>query len=250
MKLEESHALQKALDMTFPSEKIGVMEDDIKTQRLIIKSVKRLGFKPVSIKSADDAVKKAKKGKLQFYILDINMGEKRSEEGLTALERLKEINENIVVGILTAYTVQYKQMAYQLHVDVFREKTSNQDQDVGVIMRGFFLHERTCYDNKIKAVDRDLGLIEHDLPNEEERIVKDVNYRAYQGFRSDPEWLDQYGDYYVAFVGGKLVDKDMDRFNLISRVRRTYPTTAVFFTKVEKYETIIDIPSPFSIDDL
>lgn len=59
----------------------------------------------------------------------------------------------------------------------------------------------------------------------------DREQRIYE--RRHSELLAQYHGRYIAMLGGKVVDHDMDRLALRRRIRKQHGNTPVFFTLVE-----------------
>ena len=69
----------------------------------------------------------------------------------------------------------------------------------------------------------------------------DPNYIAYQKFLSSEEWYDGNRGRFVAFVDGEFVDNDLDKTNLLGRVREMYKDKARFVTQVKREQEIVHI---------
>src|SRR5689334_17133129 len=104
-------------------DEVAVMENDSTLMGIYEEPLKRFGFKVQTIGSADEAIHLAEGKNLYNYILDLHMGEDREQEGLDALERLKSIDENIQVAILSGYPEVYRRRAKRLRADIFRTKS-------------------------------------------------------------------------------------------------------------------------------
>lgn len=76
---------------------------------------------------------------------------------------------------------------------------------------------------------------------------KDPNYVTYQSLLKSEEWFNEYKGKFVVFVDGKLVDYDHNKNELLDRVGEKYGGTKRFFTKVDRDEGVIDIPTPLEI---
>jgi CheY-like chemotaxis protein len=230
------------------SDEIIVLEDDLQTRTLVRKSLSRLGYRVRAVESAEEAYQLAKKRRTRSYILDIKMGPDRDQEGLTALERIKDLSEDIFVGILSAYPKRYREMARRLGVNVFQEKTAHPEQDVYGIILKMLLHKKRLDESNIRTL-RDLLGIDCALSPTGELPATDVNYSAYHALKSDPRWLEKHIGKYVAFVAGKQIMKDTDRSRLLLRLREKYSEQPVFVTQVEESEAVVDIPTPLFIAD-
>ena len=78
----------------------------------------------------------------------------------------------------------------------------------------------------------------------------EANIAAYRSLKADPVWLNHYLGHYVVFVGGEFIGASKDRKPLLEQGRREFPDRPRFFTKVEVDEPMIDIPSPFFVEDV
>jgi CheY-like chemotaxis protein len=225
-------------------DKIGIMEDNRDTLQKIKSSLKDLGYEPIIVKNAQEALNTAKKGKCGKFIFDIHMGKDREQEGLTALELIKSFNENIFVGILSGYPNYYRQMANRLQADFFQEKTDDQSYDIFSIVKRILTYQEKLVRNNINLINGLLG-----YSSEQNAETDDINYISYQKLRSDSEWMASHSDHYIALLSGEIVAKDTDRDRILLFLEKKYPDSKIFFTKVEQYETIIDIPAPLSVSE-
>jgi ActR/RegA family two-component response regulator len=108
---------------------VCLMEDDGPTLEVWQETVKECGGVAAVARNPDHVVALAEKG-VRHFILDCHMGSAdRSEEGLNALERLKDKYSDARVGILTGYN-QYKPKAMRLKPDHFLVKSGNHQTDV------------------------------------------------------------------------------------------------------------------------
>lgn len=127
---------------------VVVMEDDSETRHLIHRVFKEMGFTEVIfVDSTDAVVELAVAGKLQNFILDIHMGDKRPQEGLDALEILKDIDSDIFVAILSGHPSVDRRRAERLKVNIFQSKSSNLELDIKLIVNVMLHHLQSKLEN-------------------------------------------------------------------------------------------------------
>src|ERR1051325_4899049 len=84
-------------------EEVGVLEDDPETRNSISAKLRRIGVSPVEGEGEDHAVDLAQHRGVRFFIVDVNLGQSRAQEGLDALERLKKLEKDVKVAVYTNY---------------------------------------------------------------------------------------------------------------------------------------------------
>ena len=230
---------------------VVVMEDDKTTRADIAKALKELGCGVYEAKDSNEVIRYAEKKKLRNYILDIHMGKKREQEGLDAVEQLKSIDKSMFVGVLSNYPDRFKQMAINVGVDIFREKSSSRKLDVHVIVYRMLQHGRSLIDVELKKLETELTQPQFlsyalSVPNQS---ISDSNLVAFLNLTTNDQWRQEHLGSFVAFVDGKLVESNRDRMRLIENIRLRFPGKARFVRLIEEAETTIDLPSPLSIDD-
>lgn len=101
---------------------IVVMEDDAESFSRIRETLADLGLKVIKADNVESAIQIAHHGSAKHFLLDVNMGPGRHEEGLDALEALKRYNQDLRVGIYTAYPHVFHK-ALRAGADILVRKT-------------------------------------------------------------------------------------------------------------------------------
>jgi hypothetical protein len=104
---------------------VVVLEDNGNIRETINEVISReLGWKVIVIENRQDAVRLCQDKKAVFYILDINLGTERSQEGIDTAEEIKAIDNNVFVSIFSGVPnlERYKKMAKIIGVNYFEEK--------------------------------------------------------------------------------------------------------------------------------
>jgi CheY-like chemotaxis protein len=223
---------------TFLNE-VVVMEDNKNDRGGISRVLKNLGFQVKILNNANSILRHTRRGYYRSYILDINMGQGREQEGLNALERLKDLNEDIFVGVLSGYPNRYRQMAEKLKVDFFWEETANTERDVCAIVSRMLMHKEDQFIRQISTIRGSLRNI----------ITVDNNIMAYKIFRRDRKWLSEHKGYFVGFIRGIPRGKDKEKDKLLKELRSKNPRERIFMVKVEQTEEVIDMPTPLEVTD-
>lgn len=229
--------------MSFVLNEVTIMEDDRDTYKSISRILNSVGFKVKTVKNAEEAFKNAVNGKSKRYILDINMGNGREQEGLNALEEIKGYNKNIFVSLLSGYPDYYKKMAKKLKADYFQEKTSNPEKDVCLIINEMITYDEKILKRHIASVRTSIDLV---IGNPRSTL-RDENIIAYKALRLNKSWLFEHNGYYLAFAHGNLVEKNKTRGKLLEQARRNYPNQRLFIIKVTEEEEIIDLVTPLEV---
>lgn len=220
---------------------VVIMEDLTDTREKVVSILKRNGCRVRIATNSNEAIEYAKKTQVKSYILDINMGQTRTQEGLDALERLKKINSGNWVAILSGYPQKYKNMAIKLQADFFQEKTGNIESDLKNIMQSYCqyikpkVYKGLCETNE-------MGNNNHKVKTIEDEIKSDINYNTYLHYYSNKTWRIQNEGLYIGIVLGKIEFTGNDKNALLAEIRRKYPNVACYFTQVkteiEKYKII------------
>ncbi|MBA2750473.1 MAG: response regulator [Tatlockia sp.] len=106
------------------------MEDSSRTQETIKRIMEgKLNWKVTIIKNQEEAVSLADQKNYPFYILDVNMGKNREQEGLDALEKIKDVDQQVFVSVFSAYP-NFRQKAANLNSNWFEEKGSEIEKGV------------------------------------------------------------------------------------------------------------------------
>jgi len=100
--------------------RILIIDDEIIIRKLFTRLLTREKYKVLTASNGIKGIEIAKKEKLDLVILDLKMPEM---DGIEVLKRIKEINKNIRVIIITAYgTIQSASDALNLGADDFISK--------------------------------------------------------------------------------------------------------------------------------
>ena len=111
--LPKPDASDLSMCATVLKKEVVVMEDSPAAEEAIKEVVEgELGWKVTIAKDSDEVADYAKNKKAGIYILDNKIGDNPTE-GLDALEKLKAIDENIIVAICSAFS-EYKKQAYKI----------------------------------------------------------------------------------------------------------------------------------------
>lgn len=230
------------------SDEIVVMDDDAETRYIVSDVFKNLGYHVQLANNAEEVVTLAQRCSNCSFVLDINMGGlDRQQEGLTALERIKKINNHAYVAILSSYPRKFQHMAARLGANTFREKTADINLDTLMIAKNILEYAITVNLQRINDLRTS---VEETLegPFLEDAAIEDENVRAYILMCSNRHWLRSNLGKFVAFSSGKLIDTHESQSKLLSRIRKFYPNQKVFITKISLKERVIDIPTPFLVD--
>lgn len=191
------------------------------------------------VSGREEAVALAEKGQARFFILDINMGADRFNEGLDTLEEIKKIDEDIFVAIYTRYPTEwYRRQAANLRANFFWVKTPDVNGDIARIVA-----KMVPYICKWR-----------DAPYHEENQYSEeftLNYNAFQDLVADEKLLAENFSYYVAFVGGQMVKRSKHEDELLSWLISEPTNKPKFYAFVQDPEddTVEYLPSPLFIDD-
>lgn len=242
-------------DNTFLKDEVVVMEDSPITRQTIEEVMSGLNWKVNIVDNADEAVAYAEKHEVAYYILDVHMGENREQEGIDALERIKKVNPNARVSILTAHP-KYKRLAANIDKDVlFVEKTINLEEDIRKLEKEIRKTASGFLQSRLERLVEQ----EEQIRIQIDEINKDDNMIAYEQLIL--ENYDEYKNKYVAFVDGELVgvaDTEEEGEKLLEDLMTSlkYQDKSKFFTQVKKTDNlevgefeIIDLPSGYIFED-
>jgi ActR/RegA family two-component response regulator len=254
----------------YTKKEVVVMEDDATAQSVIKQVMESLSWQVRIVENRQDAVTLARQKYAGFYILDINMGRDRTQEGLDALEQIKEIDRQIFVSIFSGYpSPQVETMASNLEADEFRPKSADLKKDIQAIARKMLqrryqraseIKEEAA--DQLKAIDAQvadptpidfMGELDQSAvspspdPWFKTDLESDENILAFEALRADEHWRQEHLNQYVAFADGKLIQYQPDKASLLQWLYSSpiSQTTPIFVAKVEAAaeEEIIEQPS-------
>ena len=140
-----------------PINEVIVMDDGVTAQETIIEILEReFDLHVKLVNSKEEAIDIAEQHQeIQGYILDVHMGNDRQQEGLHALEEIKAINEKSFVSILTGHpTLAIQRMALRLGADLYREKSTDLENDIRYIGSQIKKRHRDSLQEHLQTIDR------------------------------------------------------------------------------------------------
>ena len=261
-------------------EVVVVVMEDSPTSDEAIKEVMegKLGWTVKMAGNSDEVAAYARNKEAGIYILDNNIGNNRTE-GLEALTKLKAIDENILVGMWSAYP-NYQVQAYNIDknlvtyevkgtklkegackiaadsikslqkiIDKIQSEIENSSDEYRNITLVLLEERKLELERDRQKLEQLLAKNTSDtfIPDDEKLFVS--NFEAYEKCQSDREWLAKYESKYVAFVGGEQVFPEItDEQELLKLIRENYPKQRRLFTKVTKSgkTRVVKAPSGYS----
>jgi DNA-binding response OmpR family regulator len=209
-----------------------IMEDNIRIARGLERHFEKHNFKVNVVNGKDEALDVLRKSEslIPNFILDINMGDVRTLEGLSLARDIKRERPEAFVVIYTAFG-QHKDQAEKFNVDLFLEKNYDYEDDLEHLRSALLKHsEKVLVDNLSRLYS------EHTL---------DANEAAYQEKLKDEAWTTTHEGYCCAFLNGNLIlSKKMARIDFLKLVREKFPRKPVFIAKVGEKKKIRRILSP------
>ena len=249
-------------------EVVVVVMEDSPTSDEAIKEVMegKLGWTVKMARNSDEVAAYARNKEAGIYILDNNIGNNPTE-GLAALTKLKAIDENILVGMWSAYP-NYQVQAYNIDknlvtyevkgtklkegackiaadsikslqkiIDKIQSEIENSSDEYRNITLVLLEERKLELERDRQKLEQLLAKNTSDtfIPDDEKLFVS--NFEAYEKCQSDRDWLAKYESKYVAFVGGEQVFPEIvDEQELLKFIREKYPEKSQLklFTKVQK----------------
>jgi CheY-like chemotaxis protein len=214
--------------------RIGVMEENESHVEDIRDALESRGFSCVPIPNPEKAVFLAEVEHLIGFILDVNMGEGREQEGLDTLDDLKSLDRDTFVVVYSTHP-DLVEKAIRSGADFAIEKTKGAKADLG--------HALACYRKKyLQSSDSERDPSVAQPPEEPET---DPNYREYCALLLQRHWRDEYSGMFVGFVDGAFVAAHSDRVELIRQLRLQFPRKLKFVIAVDAPE--LDVPTPLEV---
>jgi DNA-binding LytR/AlgR family response regulator len=258
---------------------VVVMEDSPAAEEAIKEVIEgKLGWTVKMARNSDEVAAYARNKEAGIYILDNNIGNNPTE-GLAALTKLKAIDENILVGMWSAYP-NYQVQAYNIDknlvtyevkgtklkegackiaadsikslqkiIDKIQSEIENSSDEYRNITLVLLEERKLELERDRQKLEQLLAKNTSDtfIPDDEKLFVS--NFEAYEKCQSDREWLAKYESKYVAFVGGEQVFPEItDEQELLKLIRENYPKQRRLFTKVTKSgkTRVVKAPSGYS----
>jgi DNA-binding response OmpR family regulator len=210
-----------------------------------------LGWPVFFAKDKEEVEKLAEEHNAAYYVLDINLGPEKSQEGITTAEFIKNGEQNAFIAMFSANLAEFKEKASRIGVDYFEEKSGNIQWNVCRIalemlryqkhlIIGILEGDRTSICKleplKVKSLTNQLERINKKLAKIEEleiiysdstasrsldsamviippAIKEDKSIQAYEKLMEDEAWVTKFNCKYVAFADGKQLE-DMVADNL------------------------------------
>lgn len=212
---------------------IVIMDDDPRTIKFVKEVVSEFEGKTLIAASADEVVELATRHEIRYFILDIDMGESRSREGLKALRKLKHWWPEVFVAMLSNHG-ELRAAAGRLRCDAFRDKTADRAEDAHVVIVEMLLHAEA-------AARRALAATRASDPMGAEDWERDVNL-----FLSLAGQLD-YAGKAVAIVGGEVVYKADTEEEVSKWCAETFPGEDRLIATVGSELLEVDLDRPLDV---
>ena len=233
-----------------------VMEDEPRYVEFISQGLSGFGFRMIPAENLAEVEQYAEKGEKNF-ILDVDMGPGRRNEGLDALERVKAISPGSFGGVLSNHS-DLRWQARNLKADVFVEKSDDKQTDVQDIVARMWL--KKCLEPEFRRLSptdfvRRGAVVEaafqmHRVAREGREETdwspaNDANYWTLQHLLADTEWRRRQVGKFVAIVDGEVVGVGESRGKVVEDVTGRYPDRRKLVTKIrdfEEEEDVLDLP--------
>jgi len=102
---------------------IVVVEDNLALQELMVDHLLREGYQVHGVSDADELAEKMAKHRIDILVLDINLP---GENGLSIASRLRGVNPNLYIVMLTARTSEKdKTLGYESGADIYLTKPAS-----------------------------------------------------------------------------------------------------------------------------
>lgn len=132
--------------------KILIVDDNIAMRRLLTRFLEKEGYKIDTAENGKSAIEKIKNYKPQLVLLDYQLPDKN---GIEVLESIKQIDESIIVIILTAYgNVQNAVKAMKVGAYDFIEKGSDRERLLLIVERAL---ETLRLKDEVKSLQQKLS---------------------------------------------------------------------------------------------
>ncbi|OUL17875.1 hypothetical protein BV378_37635 [Nostoc sp. RF31YmG] len=226
---------------------VVVMEDSKDVQNVIREVIEdKLNWNLKIVSNKEEAVEILEQKQVGFFILDNWVGNK--QEGLDALEQIREVDPTVFVAIFSHYE-RFKNQAYKLGCNLFVEKSPDIRDGINYIATEMLKYRLEVLEVFKKKTDEQLLSLNTSESNEERNITK------YQKLKSDSNWLKENQGKFVALVDGECVkssdnetdESGIDLLNWLISADK-YRDKQRFFAKVEKELETIDEPSSLWFD--
>jgi DNA-binding NarL/FixJ family response regulator len=226
---------------------VVVMEDSEEVQNAIKAVLEgKLELHLNMVKNKEEAVEMLEKHQADCFIFDNWVGYK--QEGLDALEQIREVNKTVFVAIFSNHG-EFRDQAYALGCNLFVDKSPDLTNCIEQIAYEMLKYRLVCLETSRKRAASQIELITS--PDKSD----DRNIDEYRRLKLDLEWLKKHQGKYVAFVDGKCV-RASDSSTSESRDElfdwligeKEYCDKPRLFTKVEGDVRIIDEPSSLWFD--
>ncbi len=254
--MEDSEIIEEAIIGVFKNE-VVVMEDSEITEEAIINFMKKeLNWEVITCYDQEEAVGFAQNKRAAFFILDSSI-KNNNQEGLDALERIKEINEKNFVAILSAHPENIER-ANNLQSNLSEEKTHDITKNLQNIAHKMLEYRKKMVENILEKTNKELEYIDklertyksQSDPQNTDEHKQSANISAYEKSKSNPDWFSEHEGDYVAFVDGEFKFSCKDRGEFFKQLVNSdeYKEKQIFFVKVVEKERVIEEPTSLWFD--
>jgi DNA-binding NarL/FixJ family response regulator len=249
-----------------------------------------LGWPVFFAKDKEEVEKLAEEHNAAYYILDINLGPEKNQEGITTAEFIKNGEQNTFVAMFSGVPnlAEFKRMASRIGVDYFEEKSGNIQWNVCRIALEILRYQKHLITEilerdrtsickleplKVKSLTNQLKRINDKLAKIEElersyrsdnrvisppdsstpsEIKEDNNIHAYEKLMEDEAWVTEFNGKYVAFADGKQLDIVADNLTqLLDKLRNSiYKSESIVYMQISKEEKQEELEEPMSCYDI
>jgi DNA-binding NarL/FixJ family response regulator len=205
-----------------------------------------LGWSVFFAQDKDEVERLANKHNAAYYVLDINLGPEKNQEGMMTAEFIKKGEQNTFVAMFSGVPdlANFKKRASRIGVDYFEGKSGNIQQKVCLIALEMLRYQKylitgileahtflckleplrvESLTNQLQNINKKLTKIEdlerkYNSDNTTSRslsseavtnppaIKKDKNIQAYEEKMKNKIWVEDYNGKYVAFADGHWLE--------------------------------------------
>jgi DNA-binding NarL/FixJ family response regulator len=214
------------------TEPVAILEDDELIRSQMARAIEEfVGGRVYEAEDRDKLLSIATDEDIETFLLDVDMGPGRRQEGLDACQGIKRLRPEARVYFYTGHAERYRQAIEELGACGLIPKRTD---DVRSDMSRFAKQMKADNATDTSSV----GTVTE--------LAQDENIGAYAKLRTNREWLARYLGTYVAIVNGKQV-ADATEKNSLFEALRAYKGVKVFVTRVDAEKRVIAMPGVHSV---
>lgn len=248
------------LPYSFNYRKVVIVEDDEDFKNRMRELIETNSNYEVEVFESLQEVRNSLKESPLAYVLDVDLGNNRHQEGIRIAEEVMKCHPNAgVFFYFSAVGIDKvcEQRIRRLEPDAIFDKT-DLISDCEKLVKA--VDYRQEYNRGIESL-KDYLMIRREYMENLEHLKKCYSYgslttgeiendKAFRKYNSDENWRKTHIDNYVAFVDGEFVAKNKYRQNLLSQLALYYKDKYTLVAKVEnnKNDEIMDEPASLWLD--